>query len=120
MLKSGAKGSGAGPPAPATTAVPAFDFDFWSNLARTDPQRFFRERERAIRQFIDDAPPLARDRLTVLQAHIDGMRATAGTPQAAVRAIFALLDDHLGALGGRLAELHEHTERLRTLADRIK
>jgi len=120
MLKSAAKGSGAGLPAPVMTAVSPFDFEFWNNLARTDPQAFFRERERVIRQFIDDAHPEARDRLIDLQAQIDGMRAMAGTPQAALRGIFGLLDDCLGALGGQLAELRREADHLRALMPRIE
>lgn len=94
-----------------------FDFDAWCELARTDPPAFFQARERAIAEFID-AHPHVRDKLLALQAQIDSLRASAGTPANALRGIIGMLDDHLHALSGHLGQLREETERFGELLSR--
>jgi len=95
--------------------VSSFDFDHWSELARRDPQAFFRCRERAIAAYID-AHPGSRERLAALQARIDELRAVAGTPAQALRGIFALLDEQLRALAREARELARENAHLRTAA----
>lgn len=88
-----------------------FDFDAWSELAKRDPQAYFRQRERVITEFIASHPG-NQESLLALQARIDGMRAMAGSPQQAVRQIGVALADHLEALGGHLQMLREEAEKL--------
>lgn len=94
-----------------------FDFDAWCDLARRDPPAFFRARQRAIAEFID-AHPHVREKLLILQAQIDGLRATAGTPALALQGIVGMLDDHLAALSGQLCLLREETDRFGELLHR--
>jgi hypothetical protein len=62
------------------------DFDYWSNLYKTDPQRFTQERQQAAQQVIDNAPHHLRVKLQRLQWLIDTTIATSKTPlQSAVR-----------------------------------
>lgn len=91
-----------------------FDFDAWSELAKRDPQAYFRQRERVITEFIASHPG-NQESLLALQARIDGMRAMAGSPQQAVRQIGIAMADHLEALGGHLQMLREETEKLNVL-----
>lgn len=91
-----------------------FDFDAWTDLARRDPQAYFRQRERAILDFIERHVD-SRETLFELQAHIDAMRAVAGSPQQALRGIVGMLEDRLEALALRLEALREETEALREL-----
>lgn len=94
-----------------------FDFDAWCELARRDPPAFFRARQRAITEFID-AHPQVREKLLVLQAQIDSLRASAGTPALALQGIVGMLDDHLAALSGHLSQLREETERFNQTLNR--
>lgn len=91
-----------------------FDFDAWSELAKRDPQAYFRQRERVILDFIASHPE-NQESLLALQSRIDGMRAMAGSPQQAVRQLGVALADHLEALGGRLQTLREEAEKLHHL-----
>lgn len=67
--------------------------------------------------FIDENPE-ARDTLMALQAQIDGLRATAGTPARALSGIAGLLGERLDALSSQLLELRQETDRLRALVGR--
>lgn len=99
---------------PPQVPQPDFDFEAWRELAEHDPPAFFRERERVIAAFIDENPEV-RDRLLAFQAQIDGLRATAGTPDRALAGLMGLMADHLAALAGQMAELRKETDRLRGL-----
>jgi hypothetical protein len=90
---------------------PDFDFDAWRELAESDPPAFFRERERVIAASIDENPHV-RDRLLAFQAQIDGLRATAGTPDRALAGLMGMMGDHLAALAGQISELRKETDRL--------
>lgn len=94
-----------------------FDFDAWCELAQRDPAGYFRERERVIAGFINEHPE-ARGSLVALQAQIDGLRATAGTPDRALSGIVGMMSDQLAALAGQFAELRRETDRLRNLLTR--
>lgn len=94
-----------------------FDFDAWCALAQRDPAAYFRERERVIKAFIDENPRV-RDQLLELQAQIDGLRATAGTPDRALAGIAGMMGDHISAMAGQFAELRKEAVRLGTLFGR--
>lgn len=64
-------------PAHAANAMQyEFDFDYWAALARTSPQRFAQERERLIRQLLDQAPE--RNKSIEMQMAIDADRYACG------------------------------------------
>lgn len=86
----------------------SFDFDYWKNLAESDPAAFFRARDRYLHLFIA-AHPEHQASLIALQARIDTTRAMAGSPMQACRGILSLLEDHLLLLGETLAELRSET-----------
>jgi hypothetical protein len=94
-----------------THSTSDFDFEAWVRLAKDDPQGYFRERERVIGAFIDEHPG-AREKLLALQAQIDGLRVTAGTPARALAGIAGLLSDHLSALSSHLEQLGQESVRL--------
>ena len=91
-----------------------FDFDAWCALAARDPVAYFRERERAISEFIAERPesgPHLRD----LQATIDQVRAVSGTPAAAARELARMLGERLELLSGHLRELDIQADTLQHL-----
>mgnify|MGYP001398933073 CR=1 FL=1 len=92
-----------------------FDFDHWMQLAEKDPMVFFRARERAIRLFIE-AHPDSASRLTELQARIDAMRAVAGSPLQAARAISAMLERNLEQLAETLQKLQTEAEAMQAVS----
>lgn len=94
-----------------------FDFDAWSDLAARDPAAYFRERERAISDFISERPE-SEQHLRDLQTHIDQVRAVSGTPAVAARELARMLGDRLEALAGHLKLLDEQTDTLQSLIRR--
>lgn len=97
-----------------------FDFDYWSQLSRTDPARFFAERERLIQTFIDSAPAEHRETLMATQRLIDGTRAQAGSPMKAVRQMMGMMADHLEAMRGQLELLRDESGKLGDTLARIQ
>jgi len=91
-----------------------FDFDAWRELAARDPAEYFRERERAIDDFIAERPE-SEQSLRELQSHIDQVRAVAGSPAKAARELARMLGDRLEALAGHLNRLDEQTGALNAL-----
>jgi hypothetical protein len=85
-----------------------FDFDYWKQLAESDPSAFFRARERYLWQFIARHPDQAAI-LAALQGRIDSTRAMAGSPLASCRELMAQMEDHLLVLGEALAELRRES-----------
>ena len=75
-----------------------FDFDHWSELARRDPEGFFRARSIEIERFISAHPPEAARRLHEIQQRIDCSRAHAGSPMKALAALVAMMQDRLRLL----------------------
>ena len=59
-------------------------FEYWSNLAKTDPERFEKERSEAIEKVILSARPERQKELCQLQWRIDGERARAKNPTDAM------------------------------------
>ncbi|MBI3370576.1 MAG: DUF3135 domain-containing protein [Betaproteobacteria bacterium] len=96
----------------------AFDFDFWSDLAKRDPEGFFRMRNAAIRALIASRPEHA-ERGMQLQASIDAMRATAGSPSAALRGIFGMLGDYLAALNNSIEVAAGGVRKLERLRNQL-
>lgn len=96
----------------------AFDFDFWADLAKRDPEGFFRMRDAAIRALIASRPEHAA-RGMQLQASIDAMRATAGSPNAALRGIFGMLGEYLAALGNSLEAVAGEARKLEQLRTQL-
>ena len=88
------------------------DFDHWCELARRQPEHFFRERERVIGRFIDAHPPAQAERLRELQSRIDDTRAVAGNPLRAAKLMLGLMEDNLEALQSRLLCLQRETDHL--------
>lgn len=60
-----------------------FDFDYWADLARRDPEEFEAERLRVLGEVIARADPSYRRRLQGLQFQLDMERRRARTPLAA-------------------------------------
>ncbi len=61
-----------------------FDFDYWMNLAKSDPVRFEQERTKATRAVIESAPSHLQHRLEQLQWKVDMIRQTSSTPLSAL------------------------------------
>jgi hypothetical protein len=90
----------------------AFDFEAWRRLAERDPQAFFMERERTISSFIRTAHPRSTTSLTELQAQIDAVRTTAGTPTLALRGLAIMMTDTLNRLAVHARDLNDEVVRL--------
>lgn len=90
----------------------AFDFEAWRRLAERDPQAFFKERERTISAFISTAHPRSTASLTQLQAQIDTVRTTSGTPTLALRSLAIMMTDTLNRLAVHARDLNEEVVRL--------
>lgn len=71
-----------------------FDFDGWSELARTDPERFEGCRREVVQAFIDHSPPEYRPRLEGLQFQVDMTRRRARNPLDACQRVYALAMKH--------------------------
>mgnify|MGYP001613850313 FL=1 len=56
------------------------EFEYWSNLSRTDPARFEAERKAEIEKVISSAPVKRQQELRQLQWRIDGERKRAKNP----------------------------------------
>ncbi len=60
-----------------------FDWETWSNLARSDPAAFEQRRKQAIEALIAAAPEHQRQRLNALQCRIDLERRRSSSPLGA-------------------------------------
>ncbi len=72
---------------------PAFDFDEWERLARTDPDAFEERRRLAIEELISRASEDRRQRLRGLQFRVDMERQRAPTPMAACLRLYTMMWD---------------------------
>jgi len=61
---------------PAPSSASRIDFDHWSQLARTDPESFERQRSALLDACIARAPQSHQERLRRLQWRIDRIRET--------------------------------------------
>ncbi len=75
------------------------DFDYWSEIARTDPETFERMRDEVISACIDNAPRDRQQRLRGLQWQIDCLRAQSSNPLSACIKISSMMWDTLQRLG---------------------
>ncbi len=91
-------------PAPRSPAS-RIDFDHWSQLAKTDPETFERERSAVLDACIARASHDHQDRLRRLQWRIDRIRETAGTPMAACMRISDLMWRTFHQLGDAYRQL---------------
>lgn len=66
-------------------------FTYWSNLAKTDPERFERERKEAIEAVISNARPQRQEYLRKLQWRIDVERSRASNPLSATIRIYGMM-----------------------------
>lgn len=83
----------------ATTFCFSFDFDEWSQLAKTDPAAFERRRLALIEAYLHGFPPQPQRRLRGVQFRIDMERRRARTPLAACLRLSAMMWESL--LGNR-------------------
>ncbi|ANQ84630.1 DUF3135 domain-containing protein [Azoarcus olearius] len=97
-----------------------FDFDHWCDLAKRDPAAFFHARHRLIERFIESHPAPQARRLREMQAFIDCVRVSSGTPMGAVRNIAGLMQERLDVLRRKGAELNAAGERLKEMMHRLE
>ena len=84
---------------PNTKSKPnADDFDYWSSLARRNPERFEEERRKMLAAFIDTAPSEQHTRLTRTQWKIDQVRSLAKNPYDALYSVSKLMWEELMVL----------------------
>jgi len=75
------------------TASPEDFFTYWSNLAKTDPERFEQERKDAIEAVITSAPEHLQKRLRGIQWRVDIERSRASNPlSSAIRLNKMMMD----------------------------
>ena len=84
---------------------PAFDFEEWALLARTDPEAFEAKRGAEIARLIDGAAPGVQSRLRGLQWQIDAQRSRAKSPLTACVQIFNQMWDSVYGDRGLLEAL---------------
>lgn len=72
------------------------DFEYWRNLAKTDPQGFESAREQAIADYIAGLPIGTRDRMRRLQWRIDMERQRARNPMDAAIRIYDMMWESVG------------------------
>ena len=70
-------------------------FNYWSNLAKTDPERLERERREAIETVIASAPEHIQQRLRGLQWRIDIERSRADNPLSACIRLNKMMADYV-------------------------
>lgn len=95
-----------------SNSSPIIDFDHLRALSESDPAAYFSERARLIDAYIDTCPASERATLRALQARIDALRASSGSPLIATRAIAGMLGDYLDALAERLRALRAEARAL--------
>ena len=83
-----------------------FDFEQWSNLARTDPGVFEEYRTKLCEQMISDAPLEQRARLRRLQWRIDAERQRHKTPMGSCVAITGMMWESMYGKNGLVCALH--------------
>lgn len=86
-----------------------FGFDALQALVSFNYESYCRERQRLIKQCIDDRQLASEDELCELQNEIDGQRAVTGAPKTALTAIWGMLNDNLDALMAQLDRLQDES-----------
>ena len=82
-----------------------FDFQEWSQLARSSPEAFERRRQETIATFLAESGEAQRRLGTRLQREIDYEISRAGNPQQALAAIAKMMWDQVAFLGEELEHL---------------
>lgn len=80
-------------------------YAYWSNLAKTDPERFEQERKESLEAVISSARPHRQEYLGKLQWRIDVERSRASNPLSATIRIYGMMWDHILKPDGFLAAL---------------
>ncbi|HUY62794.1 MAG TPA: DUF3135 domain-containing protein [Candidatus Paceibacterota bacterium] len=91
-------------------------FEHWSKLATADPERFERERRKAIEEIIARAPEEQSERLWRLQWRIDMERARASNPLSACIRLNRMMLDHFYGPNGLVDALNGLADSMRALA----
>ena len=87
------------------TIASEVDFDHWSAIASSDPERFEQMRQAVIDEVISRAPQRQQQRLRCLQWRIDQERRLAHTPLAACIRISTMMWDQVTGQGGLIQAL---------------
>lgn len=99
--------------------MPQFDFDAWADLARRDPEAYFRARSEFLDQVIAGYPPEEQARLRAFQGEIDHIRANAGSPLKATREMMEMMSDRLEAMACRFTALKRAAREMEVLRDQL-
>ncbi|MHB1118087.1 MAG: DUF3135 domain-containing protein [Minisyncoccota bacterium] len=76
------------------------DFEYWANLAKTDPEQFEQERKQLLEKFIAESPQAYQDRLKRIQWRVDRERERASNPlSSCVRLHQMMMDSVCGEEG---------------------
>lgn len=70
-----------------------FDFEYWAELARNDPEKFERLRKLQIDKIIQSSPEDIQKRMQGIQWQIDQIRQTTKSPMAACIKISSMMWD---------------------------
>lgn len=98
--------------------TPNEEFEYWSNLAKTDPLRFETERQTVIEEVISSAPAKRQQELRQLQWRIDMERRKAKNPTDAMIRLQKMMWRHFYADNGfifavrQLQKVCHHAEKL--------
>lgn len=88
-----------------------FDFDYWSEMARDNPEAFEVMRKDFLKAVIDGAPGRLKQRLRGLQWQIEQTRERADNPMSACLQVYRMMRKALVGQGGLLKAL-ENPEKL--------
>lgn len=83
----------------------SFDFDYWKNLAKDDPELFETKRREAVDGMINAAPTRSQQRLRGLQWRVDMERRKAKSPIDSCTRVYSMMWDSVYAKGGMLEAL---------------
>lgn len=90
-----------------TGSSTSFNFDYWCELAKNDPEKFEKERSAAVEEVIAAAPKAkTRDRLRKLQWRVDAERKISKNPTQACLKIYNMMWDKVYGDDGLLYSLN--------------
>ncbi len=91
----------------------SFDFEYWSALAKNNPEAFESMRQKCLDELIAQAPVRARRRMEGLQWQIDLVRERSASPMAACLRISQMMWDSVTGENGLLEALESPEKLLR-------
>jgi hypothetical protein len=94
-----------------------FDFDQWSKIAQTEPEKFEAMRQQMIDNLIAQAPDHLKPRMAGLQWQVDQIRNQAGHPMAACLQISQKMWAHVLSENGLLNILKQPRKILNAMND---